>query len=80
MVRNDEIGASIAVEVWQIPTDELGSFLIEIPAPLGLGKVELDDGNWYTGFICETYGLTDAEDITRFGGWKNWLRYSEQLS
>ena len=79
MVRNDEIGAPIAVEVWQIPTDELGSFLIEIPAPLGLGKVELDDGGWYTGFICEASGLTGAEDITRFGGWKNWLRYSAQL-
>ena len=80
MVRNDENGTSIAVEVWQIPTNELGSFLMEIPAPLGLGKVELDDGDWYTGFICETSGLTGAEDITRFGGWKNWLRYSEQLS
>lgn len=79
MVRNDEVGASIAVEVWQIPTHDLGSFLVEIPAPLGFGKVELDDGRWYTGFICETSGLKGAKDITRFGSWINWLKHLEQL-
>ncbi len=44
-----------------------------IPAPLGLGKVELADGSWETGFICEPYGLAGAEDITDHGGWRAWL-------
>ncbi|MDC6684494.1 allophanate hydrolase, partial [Leclercia adecarboxylata] len=78
MVRVAEGGAAIAVEVWDIPSSELGSFLTGIPAPLGLGKVELDDGRWETGFICDGYGLADAEDITRFGGWKAWLAQRSQ--
>ncbi|AWT10396.1 allophanate hydrolase [Stutzerimonas frequens] len=73
MVRVTEGGAAIAVEVWDIPSSELGSFLTGIPAPLGLGKVQLADGRWETGFICDAYGLDGAEDITRFGGWKAWL-------
>lgn len=73
MVRVAEGGAAIAVEVWDMPSSELGSFLTGIPAPLGLGKVELADGRWETGFICDAYGLDGAEDITRFGGWKAWL-------
>ncbi|WP_278378731.1 allophanate hydrolase [Stutzerimonas kunmingensis] len=73
MVRVAEGGAAIAVEVWDIPSSELGSFLTGIPAPLGLGKVELEDGRWETGFICDAYGLDGAEDITHFGGWKAWL-------
>ncbi len=73
MVRVAEGGVAIAVEVWDIPSSELGSFLTGIPAPLGLGKVELEDGRWETGFICDAYGLDGAEDITRFGGWKAWL-------
>lgn len=73
MVRVSEGGAAIGVEVWEIPSAELGSFLTGIPAPLGLGKVELADGRWETGFICEGYGLEGAEDITRFGGWRAWL-------
>ena len=73
MVRVTEGGAAIAVEVWDIPSSELGSFLTGIPAPLGLGKVQLADGCWETGFICDAYGLDGAEDITRFGGWKAWL-------
>lgn len=73
MVRVAEDGAAIAVEVWDIPSSELGSLLTGIPAPLGLGKVQLADGRWETGFICDAYGLDGAEDITRFGGWKAWL-------
>ncbi|MDM9653499.1 allophanate hydrolase [Pseudomonas wenzhouensis] len=73
MLRVAEGGAAIAVEVWELPSSELGSFLTAIPAPLGLGRVQLADGSWETGFICESYGLAGAEDITRFGGWRAWL-------
>ncbi|WP_435370116.1 allophanate hydrolase-related protein, partial [Acinetobacter baumannii] len=57
MVRVAEGGAAVEVEVWELPNQELGSFLTGIPAPLGLGKVQLADGRWETGFICEPYGL-----------------------
>jgi len=74
MVRVAEGGAAIAVEVWDIPSSELGSFLTGIPAPLGLGKVQLEDGRWETGFICEPCGLEGAQDITGFGGWRAYLK------
>ncbi|HYQ39006.1 MAG TPA: allophanate hydrolase, partial [Pseudomonas sp.] len=73
MLRVAEGGAAIEVEVWELPSRELGSFLTGIPAPLGLGKVELADGRWETGFICDAYGLAGAEDITVHGGWRAWL-------
>jgi allophanate hydrolase len=73
MVRVSEGGRAIAVEVWALPSSELGSFLAGIPAPLGLGKVELEEGQWLTGFICENNGLEGATDITEYGGWRAWL-------
>lgn len=74
MVRVTEGGVAIEVEVWELPSAELGSFLTGIPAPLGLGKVQLEDGRWETGFICEPYGLEGAQDITGFGGWRAYLQ------
>ncbi|MDP2243227.1 allophanate hydrolase [Pseudomonas sp.] len=74
MVRVAEGGVAIAVEVWALPSSELGSFLTGIPAPLGLGKVQLADGTWESGFICEPYGLQGAEDISHFGGWRAYLQ------
>lgn len=73
MVRDESGGAAIEVEVWELPSAELGSLLAAIPAPLGLGKVELADGRWLSGFICEGYGLQGATDITAYGGWRAWL-------
>jgi allophanate hydrolase len=74
MVRVDQGGVAIAVEVWELPSSELGSFLTGIPAPLGLGKVQLADGRWETGFICEPYGLQGATDISHLGGWRAYLQ------
>lgn len=73
MVRVKDGGVAIAVEVWELPSSELGSFLTGIPAPLGLGKVQLADGRWESGFICEGYGLEGAVDISHFGGWRAYL-------
>ena len=73
MVRVREGGVAIAVEVWELPSSELGSFLTGIPAPLGLGKVQLADGRWESGFICEQYGLEGAVNISHLGGWRAYL-------
>ncbi|MGF0239367.1 allophanate hydrolase [Rhodococcus sp. IEGM1300] len=74
MVRVKNGGVAVAVEVWELPSSELGSFLTGIPAPLGLGKVQLADGRWESGFICEGYGLEGAVDISHFGGWRAYLK------
>ena len=74
MLRVAEGGVAIEVEVWELPSRELGSFLTGIPAPLGLGKVQLADGRWESGFICEPYGLEGAIDISHLGGWRAYLQ------
>ncbi len=72
MVRADN-GAAIELEVWSLPEAEFGSFVAAIPAPLGIGKVELADGSRVSGFICEQGGVQGAEDITAFAGWRAYM-------
>ena len=71
--RVADAGAAIALEVWDMPQEHLGSFLALIPPPLGLGRVELADGTWVTGFICEGHALEAAQDVTEHGGWRAYL-------
>lgn len=66
-------GASIIVELWDIPLARFGEFVAEIPPPLGIGNLQLEDGRWVKGFICEPWALADAEDITAFGGWRAYI-------
>jgi allophanate hydrolase len=73
LLRGD--GAAIAGEVWALPTSSVGTLLTQVPSPLGFGMVELCDGPCL-GFIAEAAGVTDAPDITRYGGWRAWLRAS----
>jgi len=68
----EESGGSIEVELWQVPAGRVGSFLSGIAAPLGLGRVALDDGTEVTGFLCEAYAVAGAPDITASGGWRNY--------
>ena len=65
-------GAAIEGEVWALPTGAIGTLLASVPAPLGFGTVELQDGACL-GFLAEAAGVADAPDITRFGGWRAWL-------
>ena len=74
MIRsNDRQDHGIHMEIWALPQDTLGSFILGIPAPLGLGQVELADGARVTGFVCEASAADDAEDITGIGNWRNYL-------
>jgi allophanate hydrolase len=73
LVRVADGGGAIEVEVWALPSAHLGSLVSAIPAPLGLGKIELQTGLWETGFICEAYATVGAADITSYGGWRPYL-------
>lgn len=73
MVRVADGGATVPVEIWRLPTAGLGGLLAGIPSPLGLGQVELADGSFVTGFLCEPVGTEGAEDITDLGGWRAFL-------
>lgn len=74
MIRDENSGCPIDVEVWRMPAENFGTFVNAVPAPLGIGKVELADGRWFSGFICEHYGLDEAVEISQLGGWRQYLR------
>ncbi|MEM1078329.1 MAG: allophanate hydrolase [Pseudomonadota bacterium] len=66
-------GAEIDVELWALPSDQMGSFMAGIPSPLSIGSLTLADGRKCHGFLVEAAGLSGAQDITRFGGWRGFL-------
>lgn len=78
LARVAEDGAAIIVELWDIPQARFGEFVAEIPAPLGIGNLQLADGRWVKGFICEPYALHGARDITSFGGWRAFIASQQQ--
>ncbi|WP_419774923.1 allophanate hydrolase [Glycomyces harbinensis] len=66
VVRSGD-GASLPGERWLLSPAALGRFLAALPAPMTLGKVELADGTWATGFVANEPA---GEDITAVGGWR----------
>jgi allophanate hydrolase len=73
LIRDSHGGGSIEIEVWALRAADLGSFLEDIPAPLGLGKIELESGETVTGFVCESHATHSAREITALGGWRAYL-------
>ena len=68
-----DTGARIALEVWEMPLAHYGSFVALIPAPLGIGTLELDDGSRVQGFVCEAIATEGAQDISHHGGWRSYI-------
>ncbi|MEP2618341.1 MAG: allophanate hydrolase, partial [Marinomonas sp.] len=73
LVMDTENGDAIEVEIWSVPTENFGSFVAGIPAPLGIGKVTLADESQVSGFICEPSGIEGATEITAFKSWRGYL-------
>ena len=63
----------VEVEVWSLPPAAFGAFVAAIPAPLGIGKIMLDDGAQVSGFLSEAHALADAPEITHLGGWRAYV-------
>ena len=72
LVRVGHAGVAIELEVWALRVPALGVLLAQVPAPLTIGTVELEDGSAVKGFLCEAWAADGAHDISRFGGWRAW--------
>jgi allophanate hydrolase len=71
LVRDPSFGGKgIEVEVWRLTEPAFGRFVGRIPAPLGIGTAELEDGTSVKSFLCEAWAVRGAEEITSYGGWK----------
>ncbi|MNG09381.1 Allophanate hydrolase [compost metagenome] len=82
LLKHTEGGGVVELEVWTMPKSAFGTFVAAIPSPLGIGKVELEDGTEVPGFICEGYAASaeaGAEDITSFGGWRTYMMHCDEM-
>jgi allophanate hydrolase len=69
----DGAGAAIKAEVWTLDPADFGAFVAKIPPPLGIGTIRFKDGQ-AKGFLVEAEAVKPAEDISRFGGWRAYLK------
>lgn len=73
LIRVDHGGVQIETETWALSTESFGDFVSNIPSPLGIGKVLLENGKSLPGFIAEPIAAVGARDISEFGGWRGWM-------
>jgi allophanate hydrolase len=66
-------GAALEVEVYELDVAAFGSFVVEVPAPLAIGTVTLEDGESVKGFVAEPRAMDGATEITKFGGWRGYI-------
>jgi allophanate hydrolase len=73
LIHVGEGGGAVELEVYELPVEAFGGFVIEVPAPLAIGTVTLEDGSNVKGFVAEPRAMEGSEDITAFGGWRAYL-------
>jgi Allophanate hydrolase C-terminal domain len=66
-------GVALHVEIWRLEPAAFGDFVAALPQPMAIGKVELADGTLVSGFLVEPIAVEGADDISRFGGWREYL-------
>ena len=70
----DENGDSIALEVWALPKNKIGDLINQIPSPLCIGSITLSDQQQVRGFLCEPHALDHNQEISKFGGWREFCQ------
>lgn len=73
LVRVASGGATISLELWAMTAAAFGSFVAEVPSPLAIGTLMLEDGRAVKGFLCESCEVAGAQDISSYGGWRAYL-------
>lgn len=73
-------GSRIALEVWALTAEAFGTFVNNIPSPMAIGTLRLDDGSDVKGFLVEPAALDGARDISEFGGWRRYIAEAKALA
>lgn len=73
MMRDDNQGTEIDLEIWDIPLNGLIHVLNNEPPGLVMGKIELEDGDWVFGILGENHICNNRLEITQWGGWRKYL-------
>lgn len=71
-----EAGTAVEVEVYRLSHEAFGRFAGRVPAPLAIGTVFLAAGRGVKGFLCESVAVSNATDISHYGGWRNYVKAS----
>jgi allophanate hydrolase len=53
--------------------EAFGRFAAAVPPPLSIGTVRIADGRTVKGFLVEAQAVVGARDISRFGGWRDFV-------
>lgn len=70
MLKDAASPYALELEVWEMPLENFGAFMVQIASPLCIGTVFLDDGSSVYGFLCESDALKNAREISEYGGWR----------
>jgi hypothetical protein len=80
MMRVSAGGQSIELEIWSVPVAGLVKILQQEPAGLCIGKIKLADNREVLGVLGEPFLCEGQPEITKFGGWRNYLKSKEDIS
>ncbi len=80
MMRVSAGGESIDLEIWSVPLAGLAQILQQEPAGLCVGKIKLADDREVLGVLGEPFLCEGQPEITKFGGWRNYLKSKESIS
>jgi hypothetical protein len=73
MIRVNQGGSSVPVELWSLPLQGLVDILRSEPFGLTLGRYPLDDGTVVLGVLGEPAYVEGQRDITDYGGWRAYV-------
>ena len=73
LVRDEEKGKSIEVEIYELSMESFGKFTASIPRPLAIGKLELENGKWVCGFIAEAVVMKNCVEIKGCRSWREFI-------
>jgi allophanate hydrolase len=74
LTREAEGGHAIELEIWDLDATAFGRFVSRVLTPLCIGSIEIEDGGWVHGFLCEAHVVKGAEEISSWGGWREYLK------
>lgn len=73
MVRVASGGVSVTVEIWAVPPEGIAKILLQEPAGLCIGKVELAEGEEVLGVLGEPLLCEGRREISAHGGWRAYI-------